>query len=899
MRQDGTSRVVAFTLYGWDHRSPVIRLLAPWKHADVEVLRGTQWDQVFIEKINTADLVILHRDFPRLAKAYQQIIQQARGLGKPVLFDLDELLFDLPEKHPDRQYHYISDALFPVLHAVLEADAVTVSTPALHEAIQPLNPNTLLLPVYLNDSIWRMSKVQIRENNLPLIIGWINDQLPSRGVDNCTSGLVQFLHQRENDVLLRVWGRRPPDSLLALPNVDWLTDIPTSYSQFATYFSKERIDLALIPHGDEPFDRCQSPLRLLEHSSCGTPGIYSRVSPYQDVISHNRNGWLASTAEEWLQALQAMFGSSELRGRIAASAQSSIQENWLLSQNAYRWKEIFDRSADLAEQHKGFQKVADQSGQISDQVRRWQRDLEARLHEYEWELRATNLMMRRQDRQAGQYIEQLGAQLEGIWSDPAWRMLNKAKKLVKMVTAPRIPATPDRGLETVTDIAVDTHSRGSTSEEGLISSSVPRNITPAAAFDLLWFSGVRWEELPEKKRSRAVEFASDGIRVVIVSQVDQPGHSPALRQVAEGIYELALPTEAAGQNSSGEAAESADRYQKLFAELRMELGIFEAVCFFDDPLLVKVGFRLRNFYGWNIAASPGQSGATQDSHNLLLRSDLVLQSPVEEMSYSAVRQELFGLYPIASIVILTYNNRDYTKQCLDSISTRTAYPNYEVIIVDNASTDDTVEYLHAYAASHPNVRLVLNEENRGFSTGNNQGVAESHGDYIVFLNNDTLVTQGWLSGLISHLRNPEIGAVGPVTNSSGNESKIGVDYSDINDMEDFARRYAQAHDGQAFEIRMLALYCMLVRRSVIDDVGLLDERFGVGMYEDDDFSLRIRQKGYRILCAEDVYIHHWGSASFSRLAEDHYQRLYLENRRIFEEKWGTAWQPHRWRMEQE
>jgi GT2 family glycosyltransferase len=139
--------------------------------------------------------------------------------------------------------------------------------------------------------------------------------------------------------------------------------------------------------------------------------------------------------------------------------------------------------------------------------------------------------------------------------------------------------------------------------------------------------------------------------------------------------------------------------------------------------------------------------------------------------------------------------------------------------------------------------------------------------------------------------------VGPVTNFAGNESRISVDYSDINGLDDFARRSCAAHAGEAFEIRMLALFCMAVRRSVIENVGPLDEQFGVGMYEDDDFSLRMRQKGYRILCAEDVYIHHWGSASFSKLAEERYQRLHQENRRKFEEKWGTQWQPPRWRMD--
>jgi GT2 family glycosyltransferase len=308
----------------------------------------------------------------------------------------------------------------------------------------------------------------------------------------------------------------------------------------------------------------------------------------------------------------------------------------------------------------------------------------------------------------------------------------------------------------------------------------------------------------------------------------------------------------------------------------------------------------RNLFGWKIVSvnQTGYPGASDRGFSLHSRSDLLLDARLEEMPFTEVRQALDSLYPKASIIILTYNNLDYTRQCLESISAKTAYPSYEIIIVDNASTDGTVEFLQDYAASHPNFQLVLNGENRGFATGNNQGIAASTGEYIVFLNNDTVVTQGWLSGLISHMRDPAVGAVGPVTNSAGNESKIGADYSEISGLDNFARRYRQAHAGDSFEIRMLALFCMLVRRSVIDQVGLLDERFEVGMYEDDDFSLRIRQKGFRILCAEDVYIHHWGSVSFSQLEAERYQRLHLENRKKFEEKWGTEWQPHRWRMDE-
>ncbi|HEX9027680.1 MAG TPA: glycosyltransferase family 2 protein [Anaerolineales bacterium] len=253
--------------------------------------------------------------------------------------------------------------------------------------------------------------------------------------------------------------------------------------------------------------------------------------------------------------------------------------------------------------------------------------------------------------------------------------------------------------------------------------------------------------------------------------------------------------------------------------------------------------------------------------------------------------------PTASILILTYNNLEYNRLCLESIFAKTESPDFEVIVVDNASQDGTPQFLEQIAGQHPNLRLILNPSNEGFARGNNQGAAIARGDILVLLNNDTVVTPGWLPGLIHYLQDPAVGMVGPVTNASGNETRIPVSYTDLDGLDAFAATVAQQRPGQATEIRMLPLQCVALRKAVFAEIGPLDERFGAGMFEDDDYAVRMHQKGYRILCAEDVFIHHWGSASFSKLSRPDYLKLFSENWKKFEDKWGQPWYPPQQRPE--
>lgn len=256
-----------------------------------------------------------------------------------------------------------------------------------------------------------------------------------------------------------------------------------------------------------------------------------------------------------------------------------------------------------------------------------------------------------------------------------------------------------------------------------------------------------------------------------------------------------------------------------------------------------------------------------------------------------------SIRPQASIAVVTFNNLVFTRMCLASLLGNTDRLSYEVIVVDNGSSDGTVEYLHHVAASNHHIRLILNETNRGFAPANNQAFAVAKGDILVLLNNDTIVPPGWLEGLISYLRTPAVGLVGPVTNRIGNEAEIEADYKSYGRFLDFAHHHRLVAHGRHFDIPRPCMFCLALRRDTYEQIGALDEQFEVGLFEDDDYALRVRAAGYRLVCAEDVFVHHFGQASFGTLVSaGEYGRLLEANKRQFEIKWGQQWQPYARRL---
>jgi len=286
----------------------------------------------------------------------------------------------------------------------------------------------------------------------------------------------------------------------------------------------------------------------------------------------------------------------------------------------------------------------------------------------------------------------------------------------------------------------------------------------------------------------------------------------------------------------------------------------------------------------------------EDDPTLTEQRRAFAQGHTWEKRYEVLAPAIRSVFPKASIIIVTFDNLKLNRLCLESIFARTEWPNFEVIVIDNNSTDGTPRYLKEAEKVFPNLRVILNRKNLGFAAANNIGLRRATGDYLVLLNNDTIVTRGWISTLIRHLHgDPTIGLIGPVTNVIGNEAQVNVDYTGVEDMPAWAATFVRVHDGEVFSIPMLAMFCVAMKREVFEKVGWLDEQFGIGMFEDDDYAQRIKLAGLRLVCAADSFVHHFGQAAFKKLIENgKYEALFEENRRRYERKWNMEWVPHKY-----
>ncbi|MBI1817185.1 MAG: glycosyltransferase family 2 protein [Deltaproteobacteria bacterium] len=234
-----------------------------------------------------------------------------------------------------------------------------------------------------------------------------------------------------------------------------------------------------------------------------------------------------------------------------------------------------------------------------------------------------------------------------------------------------------------------------------------------------------------------------------------------------------------------------------------------------------------------------------------------------------------------SIVIAVLNQLDYTRECLSSIRACTDLP-HEVIIVDNGSRDGSAEVCAAAGC-----RVIRNEQNLGCARAWNQGIRAARAPLILIMNNDIVVSAGWLGALAEFQQRTGAAVVSPAVINGSADYELATMAAQYRHR--FGDRWRPGWRGE----------CFLVPRAVYDQVGLFDERFVGGGFEDDDFDIRLRRARLRTAITGAALIHHFSQVTQRALAGTAWKRVKNPNKTLLESKWGWRLRLRRVRKELE
>ncbi len=334
-------KITAFTAYPWDNALPILRLLNSASSAGVEVIKGNDFvsGAIWPEKASQASIIYIQRDFPRFQDSHLRIKEIARDQNIPIIYEIDDLLFE-PSHFPTvEEYKYYRPAIGLMLDALVNADSVITSTPGLKAYIEKFNPKCVVFPNYLNEKEWKFEQPKNNPNGV-ITVGYVGTRSHIPDIEALAPLVSSVYEKYKNQVIFQLWIQQLPCQLMSYRNVHWTPVSIPDYPAYIKWFSTIQPDIWIAPLLNTPFNAVKSPIKFLEYSAKGIPGVYSRVNPYQNVITHGENGLLAGTSDEWINALEELIDHPELRNNIGQAAQQTVQRDWLMGNHSHEWLSI-------------------------------------------------------------------------------------------------------------------------------------------------------------------------------------------------------------------------------------------------------------------------------------------------------------------------------------------------------------------------------------------------------------------------------------------------------------------------------------------------------------------------------------------------------------------------------
>ncbi|MEW6677854.1 MAG: glycosyltransferase [Pseudomonadota bacterium] len=881
---------------------PQVRFLRPFK-----ALAGA-WELVWAVKeddqgnwsaevVPDADIHVVTRIFP--GADTQHVLEALFASGKPVVYETDDLLLDLPADNLHaREYA----AHVPHIEAAMgRASALVASTPALAARLKSYNPNVHLLPNLVDYSLFERRPP---DNGRQVNIGVVGTSARDGDFAILEEALKRICTEYGKRIRIKFVGALPA-SWSGHPNAEAVPFTP-DYGGYAARMKGLDLDIGLAPLADNAFNACKSPIKWLEFSALGAAGVFSHVPAYKDVIEQGKTGLLVDNqTDKWVNAIKLLIDYPEYRLELALAAQLKVYKEHALQNQVRRVHETYDGllAAAVPTQAPPGEACAPSTDAAAptagiDYYGLWQVG-----HGYqEWDLRWIAQRMEAWSEPATVHLGVIcRAGQEDLLANNIKSLSQQFHKGWLLTVVAEIPAPP--GLDEVPRIAwIDTPpdtayarlnealaARGDWVGMMEAGDRLPLHATFAVAHALL--KHPEWRML----YSDEDQLRADGERHTPFFKTDY--NPDMLRSAPFSLGGLLL------------------LHRPLFAGLGGFRPEAEGVASWD--LALRAGETLIDAQVGHLAdvlyhRLEGSGHSLRPTESVWEAARSCLTEHVRRLGFSADIEDgmLPGSFriryhlrdePLVSIIVPTKNKVDLLRNCLTSLIEGTAYSRCEVLVVDNGSDEpETLDYLQALRDLGSDSLKVLSWPGPfNFSAMNNMAASQARGEYLLLLNNDTQVLhEDWLHEMLGYAQRDDVGAVGArLLYPDGTIQHAGAILGLGGMGSNHVFRQAGTDDPGYFGRLMVpqsysavTAACLLTRKDHYEAVGGLDETVFQVNFNDVDYCLKLRDKGLKVVWTPHATLRHEESVSqaapdVERLArEEKYKRLYREVESVVE-KW--------------
>jgi len=859
-------RLVVYSLEYQPTACPQIRFIKPFEHlknewelvwAVQEKHGGGVWNAV---PIATADLIVFHRIFP--GPESREVIEAAFASGKPVIYETDDLLTDLPpgNMHAQEYAHrkpFIEDV-------IRRAHAVVVSSSGLEERYRPLNANLVVLPNLVDFQLFYQP---VPDAHAVVSIGVLGTS--ARQPDFAViEPVLKEACKRYGDKLRVVFVGHLPEGWDKRANVQFVPFSP-EYGLYAVRLKDLHLDIALAPLVDSDFNRCKSAIKWLEFSAIGATGIYSDVPAYRGFVEHGKTGLVVgNTPQEWRHALNFLIEDTDKRREIAMQAQLEILRGFALQKKAHVYGSVYGQLLRLATQL-GEEETSVEGGGAVEAAMPEEAPPAVSHNFYALWQSAHGY----QERDAMWMAERMSAwkrplrihlAIIVIAGDEAALELNLRSMLhqfhknwlLTIVAECDAPV----GIEDIPQ--VNWRNRGA-----LPALTVVNEVLMADGCDWvgLFEAGDRLAPHAFFAFVDALEnhpqwrlLYSDEDALLEEGSHDMPYFKPEFdidllrcAPYAMGglmLYERGLFCALNGFDADMDGVESFDLSLRAWESLG-EAGIGHVA----DVLYH------RSVNGGHSLREPEEQRAARERALAGHLERVGLAADLEEGLLPGTYHLLYRLpeIPLVSVVIVVNGQVDALQRCLEGLTEATDWPNLEIVLVDAGGGDaDSRAFLKALAqAGHAALR-VLTAMGHNQAAHLNAAVEACRGEFVLFLGVDcAMLHADWLTEMMGYAWRGDVGAVGArLVDAEGNLTHAGLVLG-LGDMP--AGRIEQgtsANEPGYFgrlqtpcRVSALAMECLLLRKSTFEASGSFDAVACGEAWFAVDLAMRLRERGLNLL----------------------------------------------------